>query len=67
MNSMKAILIPQLMSAKRRAGRLVQLGRISELDAFLFCSSADKMIAQVEEMEEEEVLYGQTGSHQAHQ
>jgi hypothetical protein len=66
-NSLKATVIPQMMSAKRRAARLAELGRISDSTRDLFMTRADNMIEFLEDTEETEVLYGQAGSDQADQ
>lgn len=65
MNSLRSTVIPQMQAAKTKAEKLEKLGRLKNIDVFLFKRKADKMIQFLEELEETEVMYGQASGDQA--
>lgn len=65
MNSLRSTVIPQMQAAKTKAEKLEKLGRLKNIDVFLFKRKADNMIQFLEELEETEVMYGQASGDQA--
>jgi hypothetical protein len=64
-NGLKSTLTPQLFSAKKRADRLVELGRLNPTEVRRLHYKIDELISWVSDLEEVEVVYGETSSDQA--
>lgn len=67
MNGLRFTVGGQMINAKKRARRLCELGRISEIDVRLFDRKADDMLQFLNELDEREVAYGEASGDQADQ
>lgn len=59
MNSLKTTGVADLERVKDRARKLAALRRLSDEDAGVVVRDVDRLIAKIQEMEEEEVTYGE--------